>query len=83
MNIKTADRWLKLKRVMITGGTGFIGSWLVKEFLGNEVEVLLLIRNNSMATAKKVNGSQIRYICYDSDEYNRLPYELAGSIDVF
>ncbi len=72
-----------MKRVMITGGTGFIGSWLVKELLGNQVEVLLLIRNNSMGTVKKINGSQIRYICYDSDEYNRLPYELAGSIDVF
>ena len=34
-------------------GTGFIGSWLVKELLGNQVEVLLLIRNNSMGTVKK------------------------------
>lgn len=32
-------------RVIVTGATGFIGSWLVQELLNNEYEVTLIVRN--------------------------------------
>ena len=34
-----------MKKVIITGATGFIGSWLVKEMLQNQVEVIALVRD--------------------------------------
>jgi len=39
-----ADFWFG-KRVLITGGTGFIGSWLVKSLIKNGSKVTLLVRD--------------------------------------
>ena len=34
-----------MERIVITGGTGFIGSWLIRELVQNHVEVVALVRN--------------------------------------
>ncbi len=36
-----------MKNVIITGGTGFIGSWLIQELLENGICVLALVRNKN------------------------------------
>lgn len=34
-----------MRRAVVTGGTGFIGSWLIQELLDNETEVYAIVRN--------------------------------------
>ncbi len=36
-----------MKRVIVTGGTGFIGSWLIQELLENQIEVTAVVRDRS------------------------------------
>ncbi len=38
-----------MKRIFLTGGTGFIGKQLVQQLLTEQVEVLLLVRSKSKA----------------------------------
>lgn len=69
-----------MKRVVITGGTGFIGSWLVKEMLNNGTEVIALVRDKDRA--EKILGSEPKLIEYYSDEYNSL-HDQQCEIDAF
>lgn len=51
------------KRVLITGGTGYIGSNLVnKLILNDQIEVSLVVRN--LLNARKIFGNKILYIQY-------------------
>lgn len=34
-----------MMRAVVTGGTGFIGSWLILELLKNNIEVIALVRD--------------------------------------
>ena len=69
-----------MNKVIITGGTGFIGSWLTKELVANDIEVLLLVRDANRCSDLVASG--IRVIEYYSDEYNGLVDEQAD-IDAF
>ena len=33
-----------MKRAVVTGATGFIGSWLVQELLSHDIEVTVIVR---------------------------------------
>lgn len=72
-----------MKRVMITGSTGFIGMWLVKELLRNGVEVIALVRN---AAASQFQGlleePLLKVVQYYTKEYDAL-VDHEGEIDVF
>ncbi len=59
-----------MKRVIITGGTGFIGSRLVGELAGHNIEVIALVRNKTKAG--DVLGGNVTIIEYYSAEYNKL-----------
>lgn len=71
-----------MNKVIVTGGTGFVGKWLTEELTKHGVEVIVLVRKPSRQETQ-INGSRIRYILYDSAEYERLCAEEKGSIDVF
>lgn len=68
-----------MRRVVLTGGTGFIGSWLVNTLLEQSTEVILLVRNiNKLGQPL----SNVQIIEYNSKEY----YEFQNkdqSIDAF
>ena len=49
-----------MDRVVLTGGTGFIGSWLVEELISHEVEVVVLVRD--LARAREKLKSDSNYI---------------------
>ena len=59
-----------MKKVVVTGGTGFIGSWLVKEMLDNSVGVIMLVRD--IEKCKYRTDNQVEVIQYDSVEYEEL-----------
>ncbi|MCI1477128.1 MAG: NAD(P)-dependent oxidoreductase [Clostridium beijerinckii] len=52
-----------MKKVLVTGGTGFIGSNLVKRLLNDNVEVYVLIRPNSTSGMRRLESlSGIKFI---------------------
>ena len=65
---------------MVTGGTGFIGSWLVRELIKNEVKVILLVRN--VKKANEMFGDSVTAISIHSSEYYAL-LKIHSNIDVF
>lgn len=67
-----------MKKVMITGGTGFIGSWLVKEMINNNIKVILLVRDKSKCTENEFR-ELIEY--YSDDYYNLEDHD--NDIDAF
>ena len=65
-----------MKKVIITGATGFIGSWLVKEMLQNQVEVIALVRDvQTNKFGNLENGNLLRLIQYHTDEFMELEEE--------
>ena len=36
-----------MKRAIVTGGSGFIGGWLITELLNNGYEVIAVVRNKN------------------------------------
>lgn len=71
-----------MNKVIVTGGTGFVGKWLTAELTKQGIEVIVLARKHSVKE-ESLNGSRVKYILYDSEEYERLAVEEQGNIDVF
>lgn len=72
-----------MNKVIVTGGTGFVGGWLVKELVTHQVEVIVLVRNTNIESDLLKECPDVRCIQYDSPEYERLITEEKGTIDVF
>ena len=69
-----------MQKVVITGGTGFIGSWLVEDMLEQSIEVIMLVRD---AKGCKYQGrDQVTVIQYDSQEFQKLKNK-DNAIDAF
>lgn len=69
-----------MNRVVITGGTGFIGKRLTSEMLDNNLEVILLVRDKSRCNLEK--NEKLTLIEYYSEEYEALK-DGKADIDVF
>ena len=69
-----------MKSIIVTGGTGFIGSWFVKEIIKHEINIIALVRDKKKA--KQLFGTKVRFIEYNSDEFFDLFSEKLD-IDVF
>lgn len=69
-----------MQKVVITGGTGFIGSWLVEEMLEQSIDVIMLVRD--VAGCNYCDRDGVTVIQYHSPEYERLK-ENKEPIDAF
>ena len=69
-----------IKRAIVTGGTGFIGSRLIRELTDNGIDVIVLVRDKKRA--KTLLGEKVDIIEYYSDDYETIGKK-NGNIDVF
>ncbi len=69
-----------MRKVVITGATGFIGSWLVRELASNDIEIIAMVRD--VDRAKGTIGDKARLVKYYSEEYQEL-CESNTDIDAF
>lgn len=53
---------MKIKKILVTGGAGFIGSWLVDKLLENKYEVAI-IDDLSGGKKENINSKAIFYLC--------------------
>lgn len=72
-----------MQRVVITGGTGFIGSWLMKELLQHQIEVLALVRDKQDVRLETFENSHLlKIVEYNTDDFFALEKE-DKQFDVF
>lgn len=48
-----------LKNVIITGGTGFIGSWLIQELLNNNINVTVIVRDRNKLLEESIQNIKL------------------------
>ena len=70
-----------MKRIVITGATGMIGSALVKYAIGNGIEVLCIVRKNSNRMCNIPDSNLIKILFFNSDEYCNL--SVSENYDIF
>lgn len=73
-----------MKKVLLTGATGFIGRNLVKELLLHDVEIIAVVREkHEQREAQWTKEKNIRLVYCDLEHYSRLPQLIADQdIDV-
>lgn len=71
-----------MQRAVITGGTGFIGSWLIQELLEKNIEVIALIRTPNLPIVELENNKLLKLVVYHSKEYEALKAQFC-QIDAF
>lgn len=54
-----------LKKVLVTGGTGFVGEALVRALVGDAVEVIALVREGSDTARLQTLGARLRVVRHD------------------
>lgn len=59
-----------MKKAIVTGATGFIGSWVAYELVNQGVEVIALVRPNSEIPAKLKN--RVKTVCCEMSDYHNL-----------
>lgn len=64
-----------MKKAVVTGACGFIGSNIVKELLANDYFVYAIIRKEEEIYADFRKDSRVRLFYYDMDEYLNLKQE--------
>ena len=71
-----------MKRIVITGATGFIGIHLIKQWLDKDVEIYSVIRPKSKNVGRIPKNDHIHIIELKMEEYDKLP-GLIDSADCF
>ena len=59
-----------MKKVILTGGTGFIGSWLIDELISNGFDVTVLVRD--IRRVKREYDCRVNIIEYIPDDIQLL-----------
>jgi UDP-glucose 4-epimerase len=71
-----------LKKAIVTGANGFIGSWLIKELIKNNVEVIAVLKNKNSKTEPILDKVKVVY-CELEEISNLVNVILDRNIDVF
>lgn len=71
-----------MKRIVITGATGFIGIHLIEQWVGKNAEVYAIIRPHSKNSGRIMRNDHIHTIELPMEEYDRLPV-MIDSADYF
>lgn len=72
-----------MERVILTGGTGFIGSWLAEELISHGVEVIVLVRSLERAKEKRLfENERVQLVEYYSQQYQDMISE-KKKVDAF
>jgi len=69
-----------MRKVLVTGATGFIGKWVVRELIRQDIEVIAIIREGSSRRGA-LAGYDVRVVACSLGNYSSLP-ELIEDRDV-
>ncbi len=72
-----------MKRAIITGATGAIGTALIDELIKNNIEVLVILRNNSLRNERIKEHPLVKKIFCDLKDLSSLENETNKQYDVF
>lgn len=67
-----------MKRAIVTGATGFVGRWLVRELLEKDVEVIAIVREGSKRLDMLPRDNRLSLCFCGMDEYESLPLKIDG-----
>lgn len=71
-----------LKKAIVTGANGFIGSWVIKELIKNNVEVIAILRNDKSCVNQMPRNVKVVYC--ELEAITDLPNRISDrDIDVF
>ena len=80
MSYITCRKGKSVRKVILTGATGFVGKWLIKTLLEADVDVTVIVRNKNRVDAKVLDKIHI----YECEYYNYQTLEIAvQKYDVF
>lgn len=72
-----------MTKFIITGASGMIGSELVKIAVKKGIQVLAVVRNNSVKTSNIPNSELVKIVNCDLDEISKLPEIVENNYDYF
>lgn len=73
-----------MKKAIVTGASGFVGQWLIKELSSQDVNVIAVVRNerSDISSLRKFNN--VKIVACTLDEIDKLPSKITEEdIDVF
>ena len=73
-----------MKSAIVTGATGFIGTWLVKELSSNDIKVTAVVRQKTTNLIKIKDIPNVEVVICDMEDVDKLPEILHEKVyDVF
>lgn len=72
-----------MKKVIITGASGFVGSYLVNEFASNGYEVTAVVRNESSDVSAFHKNEKVNIVYCELKDIQTLKEKLSGCYDYF
>lgn len=72
-----------MKNVIVTGGTGFIGSWLLEELIDNGLYVTAIVRDRSKLISEVKSAKNLTIIEKDISEITKEDFNHNKEYDVF
>lgn len=72
-----------MKRAIVTGGSGFLGSWLIQELLQNNIKVVTIVRRKEKLLSQIASHPDCTIIEADLKKVNKQQLDLGVTYDVF
>lgn len=65
-----------MKKAIVTGATGFVGGWLVKELVSQGVKVIAVVRSKESDITVLQQNDNIRIVVCPLEEITTLPLRI-------